>query len=121
MEARNKEKDAKDTYHKARDAANDVIALHPILTSWSVVQLKTIIAPLKTKNDGAMPTLKKKMLEAYKAWKDRPPPSFTIEPELVVERPVFLEIEEEEEEDNLMTNEEEAIAAMMDLGATAEI
>ena len=62
------------------------------------------------------------MLEAYEAWKDRPPPSFTIESELVgaIERPVFLEFEEEEEEDNLMTNEEEAIAAMMNLGATAD-
>ena len=70
-----------------------------------------------------MPTLKKKMLEAYKAWKDRPPPSFTIEPELVqfMERPAFLDLEveeEEEEEENLMTNEEEAIAAMMNLGTT---
>ena len=82
-EARKKEKDAKDAYQKARDAADTVIALYPIPTSWSVAQLKTIIAPLKTKNDGAMPTLKKKMLEAYEAWKDRPPPSFTIESELV--------------------------------------
>lgn len=81
--------------------AGAVIAIYPNPTKWSNAQLKIIITPLKTKIDGAMLTLKGKMLEAYETWKDCSPPSFTIAPEVVlvverpffVERPVILEIE----------------------------
>ena len=41
-------------------------------------QLKILLLPLKTKDDGAMPTRKKDMLEAYNKWKDRPPPTFHV-------------------------------------------
>ena len=41
-----------------------------------VAQLNVLLLSLKLKEDGAMPTRKKEILEAYKLWKQRAPPIF---------------------------------------------
>ena len=51
---------------------------------------------------------------------DCPAPSFTFAQELIVDQPVFLEVEEDED-NNVLTNEDEAVAAMMDLGIQPDI
>ena len=38
--------------------------------------LKTLLLPLKRKEDSTMPTVKMVMLEKYKQWKDCPPHTF---------------------------------------------
>ena len=45
-------------YHKAKEAADTIIALQLYPKKWSTAQLKTILTPLKIKSDGAMPTKK---------------------------------------------------------------
>ena len=115
--ASKKERDAKVAYRKARDAADTIIAKNPNPKSWSNAELKLILTPLKTKDDGAMPTLKKKMLEAYETWKNRPPPPLLVAPEVIPLEAAAVFNDAEEEDHNLLTNEEEAVAAMMDLGA----
>ena len=91
-------------------------------STWSNAQLKVILTPLKTKNDGAMPIVKKKLLEAYEAWKNRPPPPLLVAPEVVPLQAVrvFYDVDAEEDH-NLLTNEEEAVAAMMYLGASSVV
>ena len=115
--ASKKERDAKVAYRKARDAADTIIAKNPNPKSWSNAELKLILTPLKTKDDGAMPTLKKKMLEAYETWKNRPPPPLLVAPKVIPLEAAAVFNDAKEEDHNLLTNEEEAVAAMMDLGA----
>ena len=65
------------TYRAAKDAADTLLATGIEISKMSNAQLKTLLAPLKTKDDGAMPTRKKDMIAAYDKWKDRVPPTFT--------------------------------------------
>ena len=60
MEANKKNIEAKEAYQKSRNTADTVITLHPDSISWSSAQLTIILTPFKTKNEGTMPTLKKK-------------------------------------------------------------
>ena len=68
--------DSRDIYMKARAAAQVVVAAQPDHNKWSSEQIKIVLTPLKTKEDGAMPSLTSKRLEAYLKWKDRPEPTF---------------------------------------------
>ena len=65
------------TYRAAKDAADTLLATGIEISKMSNAQLKALLAPLKTKDDGAMPTRKKDMIAAYDKWKDRVPPTFT--------------------------------------------
>ena len=71
-------------------------------------QLKTILLPLKTKNDGTMPTWKQDILEAYEKWKHREPPTFNTQ-ESVRE----VEASEDEEATDL---DNDILEAMLALG-----
>ena len=63
----------KQKYLLLKDKAAAVLALGKTPDKWSAKELKLIVAPLKRKEDGAMPKLKKELLETYYKWKDRPP------------------------------------------------
>ena len=63
----------KQNYLLLKDKAAAVLALGKTPDKWSAKELKIVVAPLKRKEDGAMPKLKKELLEAYQKWKDRPP------------------------------------------------
>ena len=115
-----KGRDTKEAYRKTRDTADAIIEEYPNPSTWSNVQLKIILASLKTKNDGAVPTLKK-MLKAYKVWKNGSPPSPILAPEVVPLEAVPIFYNEENQNHNLLTNEEEVVAAMIDLGALSEV
>ena len=66
------------TYRAAKEAADTLLATGILVSKMSNAQLRTILTPLKTKDDGAMPTRKKDTIAAYDKWKDRVPPIFTI-------------------------------------------
>ena len=66
------------TYRAAKDTAEAILATGILISNMNNNQLKTILLPLKTKDDGAMPTRKKDMIAAYDRWKNRAPPIFTI-------------------------------------------
>ena len=79
-----------------------------------------MLKPLKKKEDGAMPTLKAKMLEAYLLWKERDLPVFDDAAVVLVavaaEGTAAVEAAGEEEyQDDELTTEEEAVAAMLSL------
>ena len=79
-------------------------------------------SPPQTKNDEAMPTVKKKMLELHEEWKFFLPPPLLVVPEVAPLQavPVFYNMDEEEDH-TLPTNREEAVVAMMDLEALSEV
>ena len=94
--------------------------MQPDPSKWNIAQLKVMLKPLKKKEDGAMPTLKAKMLEKYLLWKQRDPPSFddaaVVLAAAAAEGTVAVEAEgEEEDQDDELTTEEEAVAAMLSL------
>ena len=62
---------SKETYLAAKLAISSVVAVQPDPNKWNIVQLKIMLEPLKMKEDGAIPTLKVKILEAYHLWKER--------------------------------------------------
>ena len=109
----------KETYRLAREAATAVSAVQPDPSKWNIAQLKVMLKPLKKKEDGAMPTLKAKMLEAYLLWKERDPPVFDDAAEVLAvaaEGTAAVEAAgEEEDQDDELPTEEEAVAAMLSL------
>ena len=110
----------KETYRKAKEAAAAVIATQPDPSKWSIAQLKVMLKPLKKKEDGAMPTLKAKMLEKYLLWMQRDPPSFddaaVVLAAAAAKGTVAVEAAgEEEDQDDELTTEEEAVEAMLSL------
>ena len=62
---------SRETYLAAKIATVSVVAVQPDPNKWNIVQLKIMLEPLKMKEDGAIPTLKVKILEAYHLWKER--------------------------------------------------
>lgn len=44
----------------------------------TIAELKTIAKPLRRKNEGAMPTKKRDLLQCIEKWKNRTPPNFDI-------------------------------------------
>ena len=62
-------------------AAAEVCALGKPVTSLSVTQLKALLAPLKRKDNGTMPTFKADLITKLIAWEGRK--------EVVIEKPSF--------------------------------
>ena len=48
------------------------------LKSMTIKELTIVCKPLKKKEDGKMPTKKKELIQKYKEWDGRPPPSFDV-------------------------------------------
>ena len=106
---------AKNIYLLSISQADEVHRLEPDATKWNTADLKVVLKSLKTKEDGAMPKTKDKMLQSYYLWKDRPRMSFAVPDSLEVEE-VHLDPVEDETNEQELSAEEEAISAMMDLG-----
>ena len=104
---------ARDIYQQAREEDIALIAVQPDPTKWNIAQLKMMLKPLKKKEDGPMPTLKAKMLQAYLLWKDRVAPVF----DEVAETGTSVEEADvaAEDDDQELNAEEEAVSAMLAL------
>jgi len=63
-------------YNKERNEATILLSTGKPLEKMTNEELKTLIRPLKLKDDGAMPTKKKNIIACYHQWKHRPPPLF---------------------------------------------
>ena len=100
---------ARDTYQQERDEAIALVAVQPDPTKWNIAQLKIMLKPLKKKEDGPMPTLKAKILQAYLLWKDRLALVFgeVAETGKSVEEADMVE----EDDDQELSDEEEAVNA----------
>ena len=80
-------------------------------------QLLIIIRPLKRKEDGALPSVKKVMLQKYEEWKMRPPPTFEDEEEVSFLTSNEEDITTDDNENSFLMAEEAAVAnAMILLG-----
>ena len=66
------QRNAEEAHRKNIQAYDDVMALNLSPTSWNVSQLKVVLKPLKTKDDGAMPALKADLLAKWYLWNGRP-------------------------------------------------
>ena len=75
---------ARSLYLKAKADAEAIINLEPDPLKWNKTQLKTRLVPLKQKSDGAYPSLKAKLLEAYMCCKERVEPSYEVEDNAVL-------------------------------------
>ena len=58
-----------------------MIASGKKIEDMTIVELKTLVRPYKTVQDGAMPTKKVDLLAKYKEWSVRPLPSFNRAPD----------------------------------------
>ena len=61
-----------------KDEADVILATGIVPANMSNAQLKTVLLPLKTKADGAMPTRKQDMIVAYDNWRHRAAPIFNV-------------------------------------------
>ena len=65
-------------YIKERELADNLLARSKVLSNMTIAELKTIAKPLRRKNEGAMPTKKRDLLQCIEKWKNRTPPNFDI-------------------------------------------
>ena len=63
-------------YNRERNECTILLSTGKPLEKMNNEELKTLIRPLKLKDDGAMPTKKKNIIACYHQWKHRPPPLF---------------------------------------------
>ena len=67
----------REEYIKMQDAVNRLMRATPVeVSKISNKNILVLLKALKRKDDGAMPTVKKAMLQKYNEWKDRPPLTF---------------------------------------------
>lgn len=117
---------AREIYLAAKVAASSVVAFQPDPSKWNIAQLKIMLKPLKMKKDGAITTLKVKMLEAYHLWKDRAEPVFdAVVAEVTVgdmgAQGMLVLLDEHEPDEQELSTEEEAVAAMFALVESSTI
>ena len=63
----------REEYIAIQDAANELMQTTPVdVTKISNKNILVLLKPLKRKDDGPMPTVKKAMLQKYDEWKHRP-------------------------------------------------
>lgn len=66
-------------YLQSKAKADEVYNKRLPVEKMMIADLKTILKPLKQKDDGPMPVKKKDLLEKYKQWVGRPEPQFVYE------------------------------------------
>ena len=101
-------------------AESDKLLLTGVLPqNMNRTQLRIILLPLKRKEDGAMPTVKAKMIAAYESWKERQPPVFNETNELVSTEEQSDDVEDMDASDvaELTNVDNDVIEAMMTLGS----
>ena len=107
-----------------KDEADVILATGIVPANMSNAQLKTVLLPLKTKADGAMPTRKQDMIVAYDNWRHRAAPIFNV---LEVGNSEEVEVNGDSrtdvDEDGCMDVDvdEDVLQAMLDLGKVAAI
>ena len=69
----------KEEHIKMVQKAKEILAKKPNIETMTIKELTLICKPLKTKSDGKMPVKKQELIEAYIAWKNRPPLVFEEE------------------------------------------
>ena len=77
LEARHrKTKLEKEAYIEMKAEEGKVLAKNKKLEDLTLKDLKSLVKPYKTKDDGAMPSKRKDLIQKYHLWKNRPPPLF---------------------------------------------
>ena len=66
----------RDEYEINVKNAKELLERKPNIQTMTIKELTIMCKPHKLKSDGKMPTKKQPLIEAYLAWKHRPPPSF---------------------------------------------
>ena len=95
--------DQEQKYHKERLDADNLLGTGKPLDKMTINELKTLLKPLKMKDDGQMPSKKKDLLACYEKWKNRTPPSFEYIDDANIET-VAVETVCNDEEESLVDN-----------------
>ena len=75
-EEKKKMRKDKEDYDQMVIKAKEIFARKQDVEMMTIRELTTICKPHKLKSDGKMPNKKKDLIEAWNAWKNRPPPVF---------------------------------------------
>ena len=110
-------------YKEMKLASDNLLSTGMLPQDMKCGQLKILLLPLKLKEDGAMPTRKKEMMEAYEVWKHRAPPVFYEATDVVLREEENNNIEDTDVSDvaELTNVDDNVLEEMMTLGAVTHV